>query len=113
MAKDFSVGDRVRVIAMPPYVKTADPMPMLRPPQVIHLGEEGVILDQRPGGYWGVRFTKGAFLIESQYIESAIAPVNDQLDASDPLHHDATESSGLGTVPNLAPDSNQDKTAEK
>ncbi|NEN98410.1 MAG: DUF3148 domain-containing protein, partial [Moorea sp. SIO3I7] len=29
----------------------------------------GVILDRRPGGYWGVRFSRGAFLIDSQYIE--------------------------------------------
>lgn len=69
MSKELAVGDRVRVIALPRYVKTAEPMPMLRPPHVIHVGEEGVILDRRPGGYWGVRFTKGAFLMESQYIE--------------------------------------------
>lgn len=69
MSKEFAVGDRVRVIVLPRYVKTAEPMPMLRPPSVIKLGEEGVILDRRPGGYWGVRFDKGAFLIDSQYIE--------------------------------------------
>jgi hypothetical protein len=73
MSKEFAVGDRVRVIALPRYVKTAEPMPMLRPPNVIKLGEEGVILDRRPGGYWGVRFTKGAFLIDSQYIEAVTA----------------------------------------
>ncbi len=67
--KEFAVGDRVRVIALPAYIKTAEPMPMLRPPGVITLGEEGTVLDRRPGGYWGVRFNRGAFLIESQYIE--------------------------------------------
>lgn len=67
--KEFSVGDRVRLVAVPAYFKTAEPMPMLRPPDVVKLGEEGIILDRRPGGYWGVRFTKGAFLVESQYIE--------------------------------------------
>ncbi|NJN86565.1 MAG: DUF3148 domain-containing protein [Leptolyngbyaceae cyanobacterium SL_7_1] len=65
----FGVGDRVRVIALPPYVKTAEPMPMLRPPSVLRLGEEGTVIDRRPGGYWGVRFAKGAFLMESSYIE--------------------------------------------
>lgn len=70
MSKEFTVGDRVRVIALPRYVKTAEPMPMLRPPNVIHIGEEGVVLDRRPGGYWGVRFSKGAFLMDSQYIEA-------------------------------------------
>lgn len=69
MHKEFTIGERVRVVALPPYVKTAEPMPMLRPPDVIHIGEEGVILDRRPGGYWGVRFTKGSFLIDSQYLE--------------------------------------------
>ncbi|MGB5963479.1 MAG: DUF3148 domain-containing protein [Coleofasciculaceae cyanobacterium] len=70
MSKEFTVGDRVRVIVVPRYVKTAEPMPMLRPPDVIQLGEEGVILDRRPGGYWGVRFSKGAFLMDSLYLEA-------------------------------------------
>lgn len=68
-AQEIAVGDRVRVIALPSYVKTAEPMPMLRPPSVIALGEEGVVLDRRPGGYWGVRFARGAFLLERQYLE--------------------------------------------
>lgn len=67
--KDFAVGDRVRLITLPAYVKTADPMPMLRSPDVLTLGEEGTILDRRPGNYWSVRFSKGAYLMESQYLE--------------------------------------------
>lgn len=79
MSKEFAIGEKVRVVALPPYVKTAEPMPMLRPPDVIHIGEEGVVIDRRPGGYWGVRFAKGAFLMDSQYIEAvAIAPETDQ-----------------------------------
>jgi hypothetical protein len=70
MSKEFAIGSKVRVVALPPYVKTAEPMPMLRPPDVIYLGEEGIVLDRRPGGYWGIRFSKGAFLLDSQYIES-------------------------------------------
>jgi hypothetical protein len=70
MSSEFPIGSKVRVVALPPYVKTAEPMPMLRPADVIHIGEEGIVLDRRPGGYWGVRFTRGAFLIDSQYIES-------------------------------------------
>ncbi|HIK27414.1 MAG: DUF3148 domain-containing protein [Oscillatoriaceae bacterium SKW80] len=69
MSKEFKIGDRVKVVAIPPYVKTAEPMPMLRPPNVIRLGEEGIVIERRPGEYWGVRFNKGAFLMESQYIE--------------------------------------------
>ena len=70
MSSEFPIGSKVRVVALPPYVKTAEPMPMLRPADVINIGEEGIVLDRRHGGYWGVRFTRGAFLIDSQYIES-------------------------------------------
>ncbi|MEY3299382.1 MAG: hypothetical protein RLZZ597_2642 [Cyanobacteriota bacterium] len=68
MASTFSVGDRVQLVALPPYLKTADPMPMLRPPDLLQVGDEGLVLDRRPGGYWGVRFDRGAFLIDSQYL---------------------------------------------
>ncbi len=74
MSKEFAIGSKVRVIALPPYIKTAEPMPMLRPPDVIHIGEEGIVIDRRPGGYWGIRFTRGAFLLDSQYIESTDIP---------------------------------------
>lgn len=74
MSKEFAIGSKVRVVALPPYVKTAEPMPMLRPPDVIYVGEEGIVVDRRPGGYWGIRFSKGAFLLDSQYIESVETP---------------------------------------
>ena len=70
MPKEFVINQKVRVIALPPYIKTAEPMPILRPASVIKLGEVGVILERRPGGYWGVRFNNGAFLIETKYIEA-------------------------------------------
>lgn len=70
MEKKLSINGRVRLIAEPPYLKTADPMPMLRPANLIALGEEGTIIDCRPGGYWGVRFAQGCFLLDSQYLES-------------------------------------------
>lgn len=73
MSQDFAIGEKVRLIASPPYFKTADPMPMLRPPETVSVGEEGIILDSRPGGYWGVRFSRGAFLVDSQYLEAVTA----------------------------------------
>lgn len=79
--KEFSVGDRVRVVSLPSYVKTADPMPMLRPPDVIHLGEEGVVVDRRPADCWGVRFSKGTFLIDAQHIELVATIPTSQQDA--------------------------------
>lgn len=71
MTSEFSVGDKVRVIALPTYVKTAEPMPMLRPANVIRLGEEGTILGRQPGS-WSVRLEKGAYLLESQYLERVV-----------------------------------------
>lgn len=66
---EIPIGSKVRLVARPPYLKTADVMPMLRPADILELGEEGIVLDRRPGGYWGIRFSKGAFLLERQYIE--------------------------------------------
>jgi hypothetical protein len=71
MNKEFLIGEKVCLIAKPPYLKTAEPMPMLRPPDLVELGEEGTIVDRRPGGYWSVRFQRGAFLVDTQYLESA------------------------------------------
>jgi hypothetical protein len=68
MTQEFLVGDKVKIITLPKYLKTAEPMPMLRPADLIELGEQGVILDRRPGNYWVVRFNRGSFLMESQYI---------------------------------------------
>jgi Protein of unknown function (DUF3148) len=67
--KEFTIGTIVRVAALPPYVKTADPMPMLRPPSVLQLGEEGTIVARHPSNYWSVRFKKGTFLVDSKYLE--------------------------------------------
>jgi hypothetical protein len=67
--QEITVGSRVRLISLPPYLKTAEPMPMLRPSDLLEIGAEGVVMDRRPGNYWGVRFERGAFLMESQYIE--------------------------------------------
>lgn len=66
---NFQVGSRVRLSDLPPYLKTADAMPMLRPADILQVGDVGTVLDRRPGGYWGVRFAKGAFLVDSQYLE--------------------------------------------
>jgi hypothetical protein len=65
----LSVGDRVCLSSAPPYFKTADSMPMLRPPDLIPVGAEGVVLDQRPGGYWGVRFERATVLVDEQYLD--------------------------------------------
>jgi hypothetical protein len=68
--QEITVGSKVRLISLPPYLKTAEPMPMLRPSDLLEIGAEGVVMDRRPGNYWGVRFERGAFLMENQYLET-------------------------------------------
>ncbi|TVP62888.1 MAG: DUF3148 domain-containing protein [Leptolyngbya sp. LCM1.Bin17] len=71
MTTDFTIGDRVTLTALPPYIKTADPMPMLRPADTLQVGDEGIVLDRRPAGYWGVKFGRGSFLVDSQFLAKA------------------------------------------
>ncbi|GFE71042.1 regulatory protein SipA [Chroococcus sp. FPU101] len=66
---EIMIGGKVRLVVRPPYLKTAEPMPMLRPSDILELGDEGVVVERSPAGYWAVRFKRGAFLIESQYLE--------------------------------------------
>jgi Protein of unknown function (DUF3148) len=36
---------------------------------VVAVGEEGIVLDRRPSNYWSVRFSRGAYLIDTQYLD--------------------------------------------
>ncbi len=66
---EIQLGCKVRLVSRPPYLKTAEPMPMLRPADILAIGDEGTVVDRRPGGYWGIKFGRGAFLLESKYVE--------------------------------------------
>jgi Protein of unknown function (DUF3148) len=70
MSQEFNIGTTIRMIALPTHFKTADPMPMLRPPSTIALGETGLITDRQPGNYWVVKFDRGSYLIEDRYFEA-------------------------------------------
>ncbi|MEO0516123.1 MAG: NAD(P)H dehydrogenase assembly family protein, partial [Cyanobacteria bacterium P01_A01_bin.116] len=39
----FNVGDRVKIATVPPFLKSDESMPMLRPPDLVDLGEEGTV----------------------------------------------------------------------
>jgi hypothetical protein len=65
----IKVGDRIRIKQLPPYIKTADPMPMLRPANILTIGEEGIIVKANPAGYWSIRFSQGTYLLEPKYFE--------------------------------------------
>ena len=69
MSQKFNIGGNVRVVTLPTYLKTAEPMPMLRSPSCLEIGAIGVILERKPGNYWAVKFDRGAFLLEDRYLE--------------------------------------------
>ena len=56
-------GDGVRLRTVQPYLKTADPMPMLRPPDLVDPGEVGQVVEIRPRDQLAVRFRRGTFLL--------------------------------------------------
>ncbi len=60
---DFSIGDKVCLTTTLPYLKTADPMPMLRPPDLVSEQETGEIVGLQGLDTAKVRFRRGIFLI--------------------------------------------------
>ena len=58
-----SIGDRLRLKQQLPYLKSADPMPMLRPPDLVAVGEVGEVVALHPMDTVAVRFRRGTFLI--------------------------------------------------
>jgi Protein of unknown function (DUF3148) len=69
MSQKFNIGTNVQLNTLPTYLKTADPMPMLRSPSVLELESIGMIIDRKPGNYWVVKFSQGTFLLEDRYLE--------------------------------------------
>jgi hypothetical protein len=67
----FVVGDRVCLLQSVPYLKTADPMPMLRPPDLVATGEVGAVSEIRPLDQLAVRFRRGTFLLSIQDLRPA------------------------------------------
>jgi hypothetical protein len=57
------IGASVRLGAAVPYLKTADPMPMLRPPDLVDPEEIGVVVERRARDQLAVRFRRGTFLL--------------------------------------------------
>ena len=71
MSQEFNIGTKIKIVVLPTYLKTADPMPMLRPPSLLEVGEIGLLTDRKPGNYWVVKFDRGSFLLEEQYLAVA------------------------------------------
>ena len=70
----LAVGDAVRMVGVQPYLKTADPMPMLRPADLVDSGEIGQVLEVRALGQFVVRFRRGAFLLRRADLSPVTGP---------------------------------------
>ena len=70
---ELVVGARVRLLQAPAYLKSADAMPMLRPPDLVDAGEEGEVVGLRAGEQVAVRFRRGAFLLERRQLERLLS----------------------------------------
>ncbi len=64
----FTVGDRVQLACAPAYLKSADPMPMLRPADLIDSEEVGEVVGVRVKGVLAVRFRRGSFLLDTSQL---------------------------------------------
>jgi hypothetical protein len=67
----FGVGDAVQLKVRPNYLKTADPMPMLRPPDLVDSDEQGQVLAIKARNQLAVRFRRGTFLLEADQLQAA------------------------------------------
>ena len=65
----FEIKDKVKLIAPVSYLKTADNMPMLRPPDLVAIDEIGEILSIKSPDTVEVKFRRGSFLIDIDKIE--------------------------------------------
>ena len=66
---NFSVGEKVSLQVPLSYLKTADSISMLRPPDLVSLDEVGVIIGIRPNDLLEVKFRRGNFLIPSERLK--------------------------------------------
>ena len=65
----FSIGEKVSLQVPLPYLKTADSISMLRPPDLVSLDEVGEIIGLRSNDLLEVRFRRGNFLIPSERLK--------------------------------------------
>ena len=62
---DFVQNQKVKLIVPLPYLKTADNMPMLRPPDLVGIDEIGEIISIKSPKTVEVKFRRGSFLIDA------------------------------------------------
>ena len=63
------LGEKVLLKVSQPYLKTNDPMPMLRPPDLVSLDEVGEVIALLPKNMAEVKFRRGTFLLSIQHLK--------------------------------------------
>ena len=66
---NFKINQKVKLIAPLPYLKTAENMPMLRPPDLVAIDEIGEVLSLKSLETVEVKFRRGNFLIDIDKLE--------------------------------------------
>ncbi|MEB3198986.1 MAG: NAD(P)H dehydrogenase assembly family protein [Synechococcaceae cyanobacterium] len=66
----FAIGAAVQLARSVPYLRSADPMPMLRPPDLVDRQEIGTVMELRALGRVAVRFRRGSFLVDAADLEA-------------------------------------------
>ena len=61
---NFKINQKVKLIAPLPYLKTAENMPMLRPPELVAIDEIGEVISLKSPETVEVKFRRGNFLID-------------------------------------------------
>ncbi|MEB3168433.1 MAG: NAD(P)H dehydrogenase assembly family protein [Synechococcaceae cyanobacterium] len=62
---EFRIDQAVRLRHGVPFLRSAEPMPMLRPPDLVDRQEVGKVQELRGSGRVAVRFRRGSFLLDA------------------------------------------------
>ena len=65
----FSIGEKVSLQVPMPYLKTVDPISMLRPPDLVSIDEVGKVIGISPKDLLEVKFRRGDFLIPAERLK--------------------------------------------
>tara|TARA_Y100000589_G_scaffold232970_1_gene220472 strand:- start:898 stop:1113 length:216 start_codon:yes stop_codon:yes gene_type:complete len=69
----FTIHQKVKLIAPLPYLKTAENMPMLRPPDLVAIDEVGEVMALRTPQTVDVKFRRGIFIIDIDKLEEFVS----------------------------------------
>lgn len=94
-----SIGDQVRLIRPQTFLKTADPMPMLRPPDLVALNEIGRVMALQPAETAAVRFARGTFLLSIEQLMLVSEDLNKVSNQDAPSDSDPSSETDVSADP--------------